>query len=180
MKTRFTPPFSAFRPLFLLAGLLAVSGSLAAPHSPMSTGSPVPDVTFRVDPSGIRGDSAALQVRVVIPTGWHIQSNAPLDDFLIPTVVTAEREGVRFGTPVFPRPLLKEFPALGGEVALFEDTVEIRVPAWRKGAGKDPAAAVRLLAGTSVILRYQACDDSQCLPPRTIPARYVKGTVGKR
>jgi len=159
--------------LTLLTLLTTAAGAGAAPPSLAPVPGSVPDVTYLVEAAGIRGDSAALRVTVAIPAGWHIQSNAPLDDFLIPTVVTATGEGVRFGAPRFPKPLMKEFPALGGQVALFEDTVVVRVPAWRKGAGKDPAGTVRALSKSQVTLRYQACNDTQCLPPRTVAARYA-------
>jgi hypothetical protein len=149
--------------------LLAASAIFAAPPS-----YPVPLATFRAEVLGAKGDSAALRVRVVIPKGWHIQSDAPLDDFLIPTEVMATGEGLEFGKPSFPKPLMKEFPALGGKVALFEDTVEVRVPVKRAKGFKSTATALgESLKQVQVTLRYQACNDSQCLPPKVIAARYV-------
>jgi hypothetical protein len=154
------------KPLFFvpLPLLCAAALSLAAPASV------VPTATFRAEPAEFRGDSTTLRVRVVIPAGWHIQSNAPLDDFLIATEVKGTGEGLRFGKPVFPKAIEKELPALGGKVALFEDTLEVRLPVKRDGkSGKARA----LLEKATVTVRYQSCNDSQCLPPKTIPARFI-------
>jgi hypothetical protein len=136
--------------------------------------SPVPDVTFRVAAQDARGDSAVARVKAVIPKGWHIQSDAPLDEFLIPTELKASGEGLRFGKPVFPKPLLKDFPALGGKVALFEDTVEILVTARAAKGKADGKTLVAALAKSTIALRYQACNDSQCLPPKEVTAKFVK------
>jgi hypothetical protein len=133
-----------------------------------------PDVTFRFDPEAFRGDSTRLVVRVGLPRGWHVQSNAPLDSFLIPTTVSAEGEGLKFGTPEFPPPLEKEFPALGGKVALFEGEFDVRVPVRRENPGIKAAA----LRSVKVKLGYQACNDTQCLPPKTVEGRHVLTTAG--
>jgi hypothetical protein len=113
-------------------------------------------------------------VRVIIPKGWHIQSDAPLDEFLIPTEVKASAEGLRFGKPAFPKPLLKDFPALGGKVALFEDTVDVRVSVRAVKRKTDSKVLSSALEKAAVALRYQACNDSQCLPPKEIKATFQK------
>ncbi|MCD6024675.1 MAG: putative rane protein [Fibrobacteria bacterium] len=128
---------------------------------------PAPTASFRYSPGAFKGDSTRMLVKVVIPKGWHIQSNAPLDEFLIPTELKAEGEGLGFGKPMFPKPVLEDFPALGGKVALFAGTIEIKVPVGRKNA-----KAGESLEKAKVVLRYQACNDSQCLPPKEITAKY--------
>jgi DsbC/DsbD-like thiol-disulfide interchange protein len=149
-------------PLCFLAVLsLAASALAAAPVQPTAT--------FRFAPEAFRGDSTRLLVKVSIPKGWHIQSNAPLDEFLIPTEVKASGEGLAFGTAVFPKPVTEDFPALGGKVALFEGDFEVKVPVARKNK-KTGAESLR---NAKVSLRYQACNSSQCLPPKEIAARYV-------
>lgn len=139
-----------------------------------ASASPVPEVTYRILPRDIRGDSVTVRVRAVIPPGWHIQSNAPLDEFLIPTELKPSGNGLRFGKPVFPPAEIKAFPALGGDVALFSDTIDITVTA-RAAKGKGGAQAVAAaLARAEIALRYQACNDTQCLAPRTVNAKRVK------
>lgn len=135
---------------------------------------PVPVVTFRADAKGFKGDSTVARVRVIIPKGWHIQSNAPLDEYLIPTEVKASGEGLCFGKPVFPEPVVKELDALGGKVALFEDTLDIRVTARATKKKTDPKVLAAALENSSVTLRYQACNDSQCLPPKEVKATFAR------
>lgn len=147
-------------PLSFLAALALASAALAV--------TPAPTATFRFTPDGFKGDSTRLVVKVIIPKGWHIQSNAPLDEFLIPTELKAEGEGLSFGKSVFPKPILEDFPALGGKVALFAGTIEVKVPVARKNAKVKKDA----LEMVGVTLRYQACNDSQCLPPKEITAKY--------
>ena len=141
--------------------LLATSLSFAA--------TPAPTASFRYVPTSFKGDSTRMVVKVTIPKGWHIQSNAPLDEFLIATELKTEGEGLSFGKAVFPKPILEDFPALGGKVALFAGTIEVKVPVARKNAKVTKDA----LETAKVVLRYQACNDSQCLPPKEITARYV-------
>ena len=132
----------------------------------MAFAAPQPKVSFHFEPVGFKGDSTRLIVHVSLPEGWHIQSNAPLDSFLIPTTVHAEGKDLAFGTPVFPKPVEKNYPALGGKVALFEGDIDIYVPAKRSGP-KIKAAALKTV---KVKLGYQACNDTQCLPPKVIDA----------
>lgn len=135
--------------------------------------SPVPDVTYRVV-APLKSDSLLVRVKAVIPPGWHIQSNAPLDEFLIPTELKTSGAGVKFGKAVFPKPELKDFPALGGQVALFSDTLDIVVSVRAAQGKRDAKALEAALAKSSIALRYQACNDTQCLAPREVSAKRVR------
>jgi len=145
-----------------LSTLILASLSFAA--------TPAPTATFRYAPASFKGDTTRMIVKVAIPKGWHIQSDAPLDEFLIPTELKTEGEGLKFGKAVFPKPLLEDFPALGGKVALFAGTIEIKVPVARKSSKVKGDA----LEAAKVSLRYQACNDSQCLPPKEVAATYAE------
>ena len=140
-------------PVFLFAASIAMAGV-------------TPKVTYHFEPNGFKGDSTRLVVHVRLPAVWHIQSNAPLDSFLIPTTVRAEGKDLAFGTALFPKPVEKEYPALGGKVALFEGEIDIKVPAKRNGTKVKP----EVLKTVKVKLGYQACNDTQCLPPKEIEA----------
>ncbi len=136
-----------------------------------------PNVTYRFEPNGFKGDSTRMIVHVSLPAGWHIQSNAPLDSFLIATTVKAEGDGLVFGAPVFPKPVEKEYPALGGKVALFAGDFDIGVPVKRSSSKITVAA----LKSAKVKLDYQACNDTQCLPPKEVEAKFepkILGTIG--
>ena len=114
----------------------------------------------------VRARLTAAGGRAVIETtiapGWHVNSHAPRDEFLIPTTVTlTPPAGVRAGEVEYPRPVARRL-AFGGdkEFLLYEGTVRFTAPLLGESA---PGAAPLRAA-----LRYQACDDSHCLPPRTL------------
>ncbi len=129
-----------------------------------------PKVTYHFEPNGFKGDSTKMVVHVSLPVGWHIQSNAPLDSFLIATTVTAEGKDLAFGKAVFPKAMEKDYPALGGKVALFEGDLDIGVPVKRSG----PKIKSDALKAVKVKLGYQACNDTQCLPPKEIDAVLIR------
>jgi hypothetical protein len=105
-------------------------------------------------------------VHVEIAPGWHINSDAPLDEFLVPAKVEAKAEGWEFDKPRFPKPERVHSDAMGGDMLLFSGAFDVEVPAHpaaqRNRAGaQDPPR-------TRVTLRYQACDHATCFPPREV------------
>ena len=103
---------------------------------------------------------AALQVR--IPDRFHVQSDAPRDPTLIPTVLTIDSpEGVKVTEIVFPQ--ATEFNQIGQAQPLLVFEHEFAI-----GVGMEIASSVP--SGTLEIpghLRYQACDDRLCYAPVT-------------
>jgi len=110
---------------------------------------------------------AALVVHVEIAPGWHINSNAPLDEFLVPTTIAAGAEGVEFGKPKFPPPEKAHSDAMGGDMLLYSGTFEAEVPVLRKTAPK-PGAGAQAWPRTRVTLKYQACDHATCYAPKEV------------
>jgi thiol:disulfide interchange protein DsbD len=101
------------------------------------------------------GDDVRGTITATILSGWHINSNKPLDEFVIPTTVkleSAELTGVEF-----PPHELKSFAFTNGsKLAVFEGTIKIPFTAKLQGGAKEIHAA----------LHFQACNDKLCLPPR--------------
>jgi hypothetical protein len=76
-----------------------------------------------------------------IAPGWHLNANPPVDPALIPTTVAAE--GMRLRGVAYP----------ASEGSFYEGEVQI--------AGALAAAA----PNARLLVTYQPCDDSRCLPP---------------
>ena len=99
------------------------------------------------------GSPARLTVRLAIAPGYHVMSDRPCDPFSIPTTVGASGDGLAFGAA--------EFPAAKsvGSLSVFDGAPEVRLPvhpvAQRRAAHRS----------VTVDVRYQACTDTQCLPP---------------
>ncbi len=105
------------------------------------------------------GATARLAGVVEVERKWHVNSNTPSYDYLIPTVLKLELpEG--FGEPRFTYPShkMQKFEFTTEPIAVYDGKVaifaEVEVPS-------DFAGSVEIQG----ILRYQACDHSRCLPP---------------
>jgi thiol:disulfide interchange protein DsbD len=101
----------------------------------------------------------AAVVEMTIAPGWHVNSATPRDEFLIPTsLAVTPPAGVHAGPVAYPPPVERRLAFGGGKTfLLYEGTVSLTVPL--EGSGTGPVRAA---------LRYQACDDTRCLPPRTL------------
>ena len=97
-----------------------------------------------------------------IPGGLHVQSNRPLDKYLVATKLDVETpSGMQAGPVSYPRPVMRNLKFSKGAVAVFEGRATMRfnvtVPAnYNGGSGE--------IKGK---LRFQACNDESCFPPVT-------------
>jgi thiol:disulfide interchange protein DsbD len=108
----------------------------------------------------VRGDAAVA--RVTIAPGWHVNAHVPRDRFLVPSSLdVVSPPGVRVGEVAYPEPVERTLAFAGGRgVLLYEGSIELTAPL----AGRPAPDAPPLRA----VFRYQACDDTRCLPPRTL------------
>ena len=95
-------------------------------------------------------------------TGLHVNSNEPLEDFLIPTVLTVRPPaGITVEGLAWPAPVMLDQQGAEKPLAVFEETFAIGValaidPGLAPGDYEVPAS-----------LRYQACDERMCYIPAT-------------
>lgn len=103
------------------------------------------------------GDDVQGVVTAVIESGWHINSNKPLDEFVIPSALLLDGATAALTSAEYPAHTVRAFTFSGGQkLAVYEGT--IRIP-----------FAAKLKSGATSIkgkLHYQACNDNVCLPPR--------------
>jgi cytochrome c biogenesis protein CcdA len=114
------------------------------------------------------GSTIRLALRVSFDEGLHVQSNQPRDESLIPTRLwVLAPEGVTDRERVFPSVIDLPLPGFTEPVAVYPHAFVIGVAL---------ELDERLPPGPLVIparLQYQACDDRQCFPPRTIDTRWT-------
>ena len=119
-------------------------------------------VTYAAEPAVLAaGKRAVLEVRLVVGSGFHVNSHTPKSELLIPTVAKLEPQdaGVRVEPVEYPRGTSYRFATDPGEVLdVYTGAVVLRVPVIA-------AAGDHVLQGT---LRYQACDQRSCFPPKTL------------
>ena len=107
-------------------------------------------------------DAGRVSVEVTIEPGWHVNAHEPKDPFLVPTTLdVVPPRGVKVGPVEYPPAVDRVLAFSGGKpMALYEGQIHVGASV----TGTPEAGAPPLRAR----LRYQACDDSRCLPPKTL------------
>ena len=104
--------------------------------------------------------TARVGLDIALDPGYHVNSDAPLDDLLIPTVLRLDPpEGFTLEGVAFPEAILLEQVGVEEPLAVFEEEFTIGA-ALRVDASVAPGAYT--VPGT---LRYQACNDRMCFNP---------------
>ncbi len=108
-----------------------------------------------------RGSSARGSIVLSIPGGLHVNSSRPASEYAIPTTVRLSGTGVRVTGPTYPRGTNRKFQFSENLINVYEGTVRfpftVNVPRGFKGD------TIRVRA----VVRYQACTDEVCYPPRS-------------
>jgi hypothetical protein len=109
-----------------------------------------------------RNETATVKVKLQLKEGYHVNSNKPSEDYLIPLKLTWGAEPLKTEEITYPKPAMEKYSFSEQPLSVYSGAFEIvtrfRVPATAPGG---PAL------GTGK-LRYQACNDRMCLPPKTI------------
>ena len=125
-------------------------------------------LAVRVHPDrvGLR-PGAVVQGRLTltIRPGWHINSNRPNDENLVPTVLSGDGldDGLSLGAVEFPQGVEIDLPFAEAAMSVYQG--EVSIP-FRLELAEGAAAGPRL---ARLQLRYQACDDRKCLAPAELP-----------
>src|SRR5512135_2996857 len=75
----------------------------------------------------LRGSASQATVEMTIAPGWHVNSHAPRDEFLVPTsLALSPPDGVTVGEIAWPKPEEKTLAISPGKpMLLYEGTVRI-------------------------------------------------------
>jgi DsbC/DsbD-like thiol-disulfide interchange protein len=143
--------------------LLVPANFLATPLPPMPQSAPDIGLSARLASNKVRkGGIVQGTVTMDIPSGYHVNSNRPLEKFLIASQLQIEApKGMRVGSVVYPRPILRKLKFSKSKVSVFEGRAVIRFSVTIPPSF--PSRTVELKGH----LRYQACNDDICFPPRT-------------
>jgi thiol:disulfide interchange protein DsbD len=108
----------------------------------------------------VKQESSPILVEITIQDGWHINSDQPLEDFLIPTKIKFDdRSGVSFGRIQYLEPELKKFSFSDTKMEVYEGRIYVLTTITISPTFEDSELK---LSGK---LFYQACNDMSCLPP---------------
>jgi suppressor for copper-sensitivity B len=111
------------------------------------------------------GSPARVAALVTIEPGWHVNSHKPTFDYLIPTELDLELpESWPAETVRYPQAEMQTFAFADQPLAVYDGSVVI------VGSLQVPTGTAQGQVPIRAKLRYQACNDSQCLPPVTTEA----------
>ena len=153
-----------------MAVLAAACATSGVAHAQLR-GVPV-DLNPLVESEAPAGGDTRLALQVALPETFHVQSNAPRDPSLIPTVLTIDPpDGVTIEEIVFPPTTDLKQVGVDEPLAVFEREFVIGVRA-RVAAGVAPGPLT-----IPASLRYQACDETICYAPRTVDLEWTLAVV---
>lgn len=151
----------------LAVSLLVLTALGAGQDSP---GRRVPSVTMV--PAAVipvtRGQAGTVDLQFRVGSGFHINSNTPKSDFLIPTTLKLDTPtDIVVGRITYPAGTDASFPFAPDEkLSVYSGDFEVSVKV-RPLASVIPGKYA--FHGT---LRYQACDNAACYPPKTTPVNF--------
>ena len=152
----------------LAAVLLTASASLLS-HAQLNMDAPDKPkayVLYAAEPQTVAaGRHATLELRFHMLPGYHVNSHTPKSELLIATSLTLQSAaGVQAGPLQYPagQPYSFSFdPSDKLDVYASDFTIKLPVTA---------TAGQHIVDGS---LKYQACDNASCYPPRTVPVKVV-------
>lgn len=113
-----------------------------------------------------QGKQFAIDIVADINASWHINSNKPNDEFLIPSVVSVKGKRIKLVKVEYPKPRELNFSFSDSPVSVFEGETKIGL-------------ILEILAdapvgkqSVEVVLDYQACNDVSCLPPQSAKTKF--------
>jgi hypothetical protein len=151
---------------------------------PVNLSGPLPNASAPEPSIGVNGyfsNDRAQRGRVIqaaivmeIPSGYHVNSNRPLNKNSSPTALKIEGpRGVTIGPVIYPRAIVRKLKAVNNEpLAVYEGRAILRF---------NLTVPANYQSGELVLkarLRYQSCNDEVCFPPKNHDVDMGIGIVG--
>jgi len=150
---RYSKPLAVVLLVALASGALWAQGFSGG----LRAATVVPGAAVKLEP----GKTAEVSVAIQIRPNYHINSNAPADEYLIPTRLTWESSGLDWKKTEYPEAETVNYSFSDKPLSVYSNKIVIvshfAVPE------KVPASLTELKGK----LRYQACNNRACLPPKT-------------
>lgn len=109
-----------------------------------------------------RGSTVEAKIPLVLQEGYHVNSNTPSESYLIPLSIKWSPGALEAAGMTFPKPRLEKYEFSEKPLSVFTGKFDVvtkfKVPA---NAPIGPGAAVGRL-------RYQACNNKACFPPKNV------------
>ncbi len=113
--------------------------------------------------AGKRNESIQVKIPVSVLKGYHVNSNMPSEEYLIPLKLTWTSTGsLQPGQVVYPKPSIEKYEFADKPLSVLTGNFDL--VANFKVAPNAPAGP----GAVTGKLRYQACNERACFAPKTI------------
>lgn len=120
-----------------------------------------------------QGEKFSISLAITVSPTWHINSNKPNDDFLIPSELTARGNGLKLIAVNYPKAHELKLSFSEELVSVYEATSNAKLTF---SISQDaPLGKQKVL----IKLDYQACNDVSCLPPNDTNTEFEVEVVKK-
>ena len=109
------------------------------------------------------GATAAATLKIQLSPGYHINSNTPSDQYLIPVRLTWVGAPLEVAGVDYPKGTLERYQFSEKPLSVY--TGDFSLVTRFKAAANAPKGSHKLTGK----LRYQACNETTCFPPKTVP-----------
>lgn len=142
-----------------LVAALALAPLLPGQGSPLLWVAPPPKITAK------RNGAAEARLAVHLQSGYHVNSNTPSEDYLIPLRLAWESGPLKPAGIAYPKAEMQKYEFSAKPISVF--TGDFQILARFKADANAPLGLGVLLGK----LRYQACSHDTCYAPKTVEVR---------
>ena len=130
---------------------------------------PKVEYTIEADKASVApGETLRLAIQFKLEHPWHVNSHTPLEEFLIPTELQlGDSPAAALARVVYPEHKELTFEFSPTPLAVYEEQFVV---------GAELTIAPDAAPGTATLplsLYYQACNDKQCAPPKTLELPFL-------
>lgn len=112
-----------------------------------------------------RGETVKTSIQVRMQSGFHVNSNQPAEEYLIPLRLSWDAKPLEAAEIKFPEAKLEKHSFSAEPVSVYTENFTVET------TFKVPANATPGLGMANGKLRYQACTDTTCYPPKTLEVK---------
>lgn len=147
----------------LLGALLLIVPPFA--QTALAQGNDVLSIAPAAKVSAERGKVVSQKLDLDVRSGFHVNSNTPEDEFLIPLKLTWNKGPLEPAEVIYPKPTHETYSFSEKPLSVFTGKFSI-VTRFRVA---QTAGDMGVMTGR---LRYQACNNKECLPPKTLNVQF--------
>jgi len=108
------------------------------------------------------GATIEVKLPLQLRDGYHVNSNMPPDPYLVPLRLTWDSGPLTVAGIDYPKPSFLKVDFFAGPLPVFSGRFDL-LTRFKVASSLQPG-----LVNVPGKLRYQACNDRMCLPPKTI------------